>query len=140
MMINDAESFMLHSHELKIKPELAQALPFLLINRPLKVKSPLGYPASMSDSDKAAFLSSIGLVNISVESVFHLMSKIPRDLAWVMRTMHLMKNLFDSLGGSDRYESIRKLYNMVLGNDFIYMDTTQLSTIALRVYRKFGIS
>ena len=102
MVLQDEDAMLTHGQALGLKTNIIRLLPFLLLNRPLGTHAPMGIVAPMTLDDRLDVAKQLGLLDASIHTVADLFARMPADIVWIMRTMHLVKDVYNSLGGSDR--------------------------------------
>lgn len=102
MAVQDEGAMYKHGGALGLDANVIKILPFLILNRPLGTRVPLGMVAPMTAEERLEAAKRLGLIDASVQTLADLFALMPADLVWILRTMHLIKDVYASLGGTDR--------------------------------------
>jgi len=77
-------------------------MPFLFVNRPINSASRLGEPAVFGTKDKMQLRKELGIEKVSLASIGSLGDALPNDMIFLLKTMHLIKDVNDILGGTNK--------------------------------------
>jgi len=115
MLVQDQAAVVRECHAMNM-PDLAKLMPFMLINRPAGTSSALGSPADVSAEELARLKEELGISNLSLGDIGELADKLPGDMVFVLKVWHLVKDLNDKLGGTDRERFLLYARHSVAGD------------------------
>merc|ERR1712176_737701 len=96
-----------HCAEMGIDAKTAAALPLYFTNRSASTRAGLGQPISTEEkvalkaqlAEAGLLQGSSGTAGLSFRGLGDIADRLPADMLFVMRTMHLVADLHKSLGG-----------------------------------------
>ena len=100
-MITSDKKNIRKSMELMGIPQYTDLFPLLLTNRPISSKARLGDAISKAELNEAKKLVGFGK-GLSIGKFLMMADGLPVDMLFVLRTMHLIKDLHRGLGGENR--------------------------------------
>lgn len=116
MVLQNKQALQYHCTEIGLGKRW-ELIPFVLINRSMETTAQLGKQSYLSAEQRAQVLSKLGMADLSIARIGVLFQELSSDFLWVLRTMHLVKDLHHSLGGRKR--SRFKIYLDVANDSFL---------------------
>ncbi|GBG32263.1 Atypical kinase COQ8B, mitochondrial [Hondaea fermentalgiana] len=98
-------------------PSLWDLMPFIFVNRTVDTRATLGDRARLTSAELQEIKDRLGIADLGLASVGSLADKLPDDMVLVLKTMHLVKDLNDMLGGSNRNRFLVYAKAAVRGDD-----------------------
>jgi len=83
-------------------PSLWDLMPFVFVNRTVDTQAHLGEQARLTAAELRDIKARLGISKLGLADIGSLADKLPDDMVLVLKTMHLIKDLNDKLGGSNR--------------------------------------
>lgn len=114
-------------------PTMSTLIPFMLVNRPLDAKAGLGQALDLSPADKAALKARLGITSVGVADLGAIADRLPNDFLLVIKTMHLIKDLDQALGGSNRQRFLTYARDAVTA-DAAWLPSLQWHLFLLHLY------